>query len=378
MTENGSLYAWGSNHLGQLGLGVGEDVARPTRVDGLQDIVSAFGNGMNGYALDAEGKVRSWGLNEYGLLGVGEIDGLDDEMLHRHHRAAGVSGYLETRGCARPAVIEDLPDIRQLACGNENVFALDGDGRVWAWGHHDGLGRAARKDSNRPQRIAVLDGIVSIHAHNEGHAFYAIDANGDVWSWGNGWEGELGHGKRRNQAVPARVPTLDRVTAVVPVPGGAFALVDGGKVVAWGSGTLDHGVIPRDRRKYLTEPQALDVPEPLAELYAGGGLVVARTAAGETYTWGGSTGLRLCDDAEPSRQAVRSPSIDGWTCWSLSGSFGLAANEVGALVSFGENDCGALGTGEMEACIGPTVIEGIGSVIATHACVDQSFAICSE
>lgn len=93
--EDGSVWVWGHNNQGQLGLGnptlganndsnsfYTANQTRPRRLpqsyfDG-KFIVDMWCNGTSSgrfWALDEEGKIWSWGYNQYGELGVGHRDG---------------------------------------------------------------------------------------------------------------------------------------------------------------------------------------------------------------------------------------------------------------------------------------------------------------
>jgi alpha-tubulin suppressor-like RCC1 family protein len=72
--SNGSVYSWGSNAYGQLGIGSGKDrkhvpltVAVPTGTS----FVSVASGGAAEYAIDSTGGVWAWGQNDVGQLGIG-------------------------------------------------------------------------------------------------------------------------------------------------------------------------------------------------------------------------------------------------------------------------------------------------------------------
>ncbi|CAG5102534.1 Similar to Rcbtb1: RCC1 and BTB domain-containing protein 1 (Mus musculus) [Cotesia congregata] len=73
VTNNGEVYAWGNNSVGQLGVGTYINQLSPQKVTGLTGIVIA--KVVCGYshtmALSDEGDVYVWGGNGYGQLGLG-------------------------------------------------------------------------------------------------------------------------------------------------------------------------------------------------------------------------------------------------------------------------------------------------------------------
>jgi len=67
---NGSVWSWGNNSYGQLGSGnSGTYYSIPAEVTGLSGIVAVAGGGYHSMALKNDGSVWSWGYNVVGQLG---------------------------------------------------------------------------------------------------------------------------------------------------------------------------------------------------------------------------------------------------------------------------------------------------------------------
>ncbi|NLK00231.1 MAG: hypothetical protein GX318_03200 [Clostridia bacterium] len=71
LKEDGTVWAWGKNDVGQLGDGTLEDSTVPVQVVGLSDIVSISTGLYHTIALAGDGTVWSWGDNSSGQLGDG-------------------------------------------------------------------------------------------------------------------------------------------------------------------------------------------------------------------------------------------------------------------------------------------------------------------
>ena len=90
--NDGSLWAWGGNYAGQLGNGTNIDSNIPIRVGdkiGWQ-AVSAKGNAFS-VALDVDGNIWTWGLNNQGQLG----DGLRVNRNVPNQITQDISGLIE-------------------------------------------------------------------------------------------------------------------------------------------------------------------------------------------------------------------------------------------------------------------------------------------
>lgn len=71
LKTNGTLWAWGNNTYGQLGNGTATDTFVPTQVGTDTDWLAVSTAGFHSVALKIDGSLWSWGLNFFGELGNG-------------------------------------------------------------------------------------------------------------------------------------------------------------------------------------------------------------------------------------------------------------------------------------------------------------------
>ncbi|MCT2586690.1 RCC1 domain-containing protein [Actinophytocola gossypii] len=173
--DDGSVWAWGFNDVGQLGLGtVGgpacqDDifapnclVLSPTRIDGLSGVAEiAHGSQSATYARTTDGTVLSWGFNADGQLG----DGTTGENC----TDPGVPNCVRTS----PAPVPGLTGVTDLAAGAQHALALRSDGSVVAWGmnnFHQVNGGSPVVDT--PVQVAVPGSATTVGA--SGWSSYAV------------------------------------------------------------------------------------------------------------------------------------------------------------------------------------------------------------
>ena len=70
--KDGSLWAWGDNSCGELG--VGDRNARLSPVKVMDDVSTIDGNYGSTFAVRKDGSLWAWGDNSYGQLGVGDTN----------------------------------------------------------------------------------------------------------------------------------------------------------------------------------------------------------------------------------------------------------------------------------------------------------------
>lgn len=84
------------------------------------------------------------------------------------------------------AIRVDVENVKKIMDAGTAVYALTGDGEVYAWGDNNGQmispNEERNKIFNKPVKLEGLEKIVDIDAKN-GKAF-AVDENGNFYSWG--------------------------------------------------------------------------------------------------------------------------------------------------------------------------------------------------
>jgi alpha-tubulin suppressor-like RCC1 family protein len=294
--SSGTVYCWGYNHFGQLGVGDANDRFVPTMVIlGSAPSTLSAGAGFT-CATDTEGGVQCWGLGSDGELG----DGFSGTGFHR----------------TTPAPVTGLDHgAVAVTAGSSHACALLSDGAVKCWGYNafGELGDGTQISSNVP--VAVNSnalGAPALALAAGGQHTCALLEGGAVKCWGSDAFGELGDGNAPvSQALPIAVQNLGG--SAVSIAAGSHhtcALLATGEVKCWGingSGQVGDSTFS-DR----SQPTLVALPAPATLLAAGTNHNCAALISGDVYCWGDATSGQLGSGDSgswPSPQTVRGDDI---------------------------------------------------------------------
>jgi alpha-tubulin suppressor-like RCC1 family protein len=207
LKSDGTVWAWGDNSIGQLGIGSagsGTPVTTPVQVidptdpSGHLTGAVAIRAGWNyGLALKGDGRVLTWGDNTYGELGRGP--------------SCPIPPTAGSCSDGTPALVTLPSRAKSVAAGPLHALAVMADGSVQAWGHNYfgqlGDGTTVRTGClcrTSPSKIAGLGGVTAV-AGGIGHSL-ALKSNGSLWAWGDNSVGQFGNGTTVSALKPVRVP----------------------------------------------------------------------------------------------------------------------------------------------------------------------------
>ena len=220
LIDDGTVWCWGTNGIGQVGDGTNVERSSPVQVVGLTDAVDISVGMAHSCAVRADGSAGCWGYNFWGQLG----DGTTDDAL-------------------APVEVREVDDIVQIAAAAYHTCALDGGGEVSCWGDNRSGQLGIPADGSTHTDPVTVDGLPPVVDLAAGYTHTcAIDETGGVWCWGDNVLGMLGNGEDHTSShVPVQVVGLDDATAI---DGGFWhtcAARADGTAWCWGSNTTVTG-----------------------------------------------------------------------------------------------------------------------------------------
>ena len=351
VSSDGQVYAWGDNTHGQIGDGTRAGRTLPTGTAAPADVLftQATAGRNHTAALDATGRIWTWGDNSDGQLGRGTVGGDDS--------TPGLAATGDTR-------------FTQINAGDDHTIALDTTGHVWTWGNdtYGQLGRGTAGSATgtpviRPMPEGTPPGLVYTQIQAGGNHSLAIANNGTLYAWGDDTYGQLGDNKTGTTTAtpsPVRTPTgappsftwlylaagKDHTLAIA-----TDTTANTTAVYAFGSGR--HGQIGKFGAGADNPlPTKTDLPNgaDILRVSAGGQTSQAIISTGTLFTWGSNTNSQIGDGTNTDRKqpvAITTPGRANFT-WKRAAvgmSHTLGIDSAGTLHTWGDNTHGQLGEG---------------------------------
>ncbi len=326
-------------------------------------------NNESSCALFLDGRVKCWGANSTGQLGLGDTNNRGDNSGEM-----GASLPFVDLGTGRFA--------KKIALGYAHTCALLNGGAIVCWGRNGLLGRGDTASDIGSLPGTMGDKLVLV---NLGTGMTAIDVaagsnhtcaildDGRVKCWGNNYDGQLGIGNTTFHGGPLSMgdslPAVDlgsgrTATAITVGNDASCVILDNGHVKCWGinsSGQLgvgdtqDRGDGPNEMGDFLPEAD-LGTGKTAVEISMNYQHVCARLNDGSVKCWGGNSlgQLGLGDTAargnEPGEMGDNLPIVNlgtGKTATQINTAYyhSCALLNDATIKCWGGNGSGLLGQG---------------------------------
>ncbi|MDE7315517.1 MAG: hypothetical protein K2N11_07415 [Mucispirillum sp.] len=344
---DGSLYAWGNNNHGQLGVGLTDkDVLyqndkKKVNIPGkviqliaenepvLNSSTSMYDTTSSFYAITENGELYVWGYNGSGQLGVGDkIDRNTPEKIN-------LSGKIKT-----------------LKTSEGLVYAILEDGSLYAWGnnYYGQLGVGDDMGRDTPTKVTAITGMIKELITNNYYSTYAIMEDGSLYAWGKNGSGQLGVGDKVNKNTPTLISGISgKIKTLKTNYQSIYAIAEDGLLYTWGRNL--HGQLGiYSFGQYINAPKNVKLPNKVKELITSSSSAYTILEDGSLYAWGknedGKLGIGLSDGT-----TIHAPKqvtgINGTIKKLITGSSVYALMEDGSLYVWGKNESSQLGVGDI-------------------------------
>jgi alpha-tubulin suppressor-like RCC1 family protein len=255
---DGTLWTWGYNGAGELGLGNIVNYSSPMQVGSDNKWKSVSMGKQSVAAIKTDGTLWTWGLNDRGGLGLGDTTNRSSptevggnywatvSMGNRRMTAIKTDGTLWTCGYnssdgelgigitspsySSPVQIVSLNDWKMVSSAEYSTLCIKTNGTLWAWGYNGvgQLGNNQRISYRSPIQIGSLSNwkSVSFAGFSEAGAM-AIKTDGTLWAWGSNFYGGLGLSNLVNYSSPVQVGSLTTWKSASPGYYYTIAISDG-------------------------------------------------------------------------------------------------------------------------------------------------------
>jgi alpha-tubulin suppressor-like RCC1 family protein len=192
--DDGNIYTWGRNNIGQLGNNATTNSALPVRVslpvvNGWKAVAAGSDHGL---ALSVDGQLYSWGFNSNCQLGYSTTNSTQP-FAALVPKPTGVSAWTA------------------LAAGGSFSLASAQDGKLYAWGYDSfgrlGTGLSSQIIITNPTPVLFPAGVTRWMEFTAGNQHcLAIGDDDNLYSWGTGVA--LGQGDIPSLTIPTRVSRI--------------------------------------------------------------------------------------------------------------------------------------------------------------------------
>ena len=213
---DGSLWIWGVNNNGQLGINNTDTKSTP---------VTTFAGGNNWKSIAADSGTTSAIKTDGTLWGWGSLTGSPDTSSRRTPVTTFAGGN----------------DWKQVATGYNIKAAIKTDGSLWIWGGRNAEGQLGTNDvAARATPVTTFAGGNNWKQVACGYRHMAaIKTDGSLWTWGHNYQGGLGDNTTTNRSTP--VTTFaggNNWKSVACGKGSTAAIKTDGSLWTWGRGNF--------------------------------------------------------------------------------------------------------------------------------------------
>jgi len=334
-SEPNTLWSWGTNNYGQVGVNHTAEISSPTQIGALTTwkfINGATGGGGGNFAINLSGNLFAWGNNPSGQLGLSDKD-------------------------KRSSPVQVGSDTTWKYISNaygQGISAIKTDGTLWSWGNgtNGNLSQNNTTEYSSPRQVGTNTTWNSVVGNvSNAEAFWATKTDGTLWAWGSNTYGILAQSDLVKRSSPVQIGTETTwAHGQDKLCGGAnhaLATKTDGTLWSWGyNGFAVLGQNARSQYTHYSSP--LQIPGTTwSSVTTNKYSVMARKTDGTIWTWGYNDQGEL---GQNDRAWLSSPTQVGtnatWKSIQIQGGWNAGFTAIktdGSLWTWGLNQQGGLG-----------------------------------
>jgi alpha-tubulin suppressor-like RCC1 family protein len=316
----GTLWTWGYNSSGELGLGDRTSRSSPVQVGALSDWAKVSIGESFMLAVKTNFTLWSWGGGTTGVLGSGT----------------------STAKRSSPVQVGSLSDWSQVASGPKSSNAIKTDGTLWTWGAGttNQLGNGSSGTVSSPIQIGTDTTWTMV---SRGSSYGMGIKAGTLWGWGANVDSQLGLGAQSGpKSTPIQVGAETTWTYISCAYSDSLGIKIDGSLWNWGTSTNEYNFSGTSSPGQKNSPVRIGALTTWSKVELGEQGVMAVQTDGRLWAWG-----------RPFRGAfgtvVISPkqlgSLTTWTDVAAANYHTVAIQTDGTLWNWGSNSDGQMGSG---------------------------------
>ena len=265
--ENGTLWAWGSNHGGKLGDGTTEDRLTPIQISNKKWQMVYVGSYAS-IGIQEDGTLWQWGFQQplsqkgnkkwrwkmfIGLIGIqqdGTLWGWVNKSDGKIYDGKIINPFMnESR------ILGQISNKKWLVVASSDregrYLSIRQDNTLWGWGYNEYGWLGDGTTENRWSLVQLGKNkwkMISVRGwHNLG-----IQEDGTLWGWGGNHMGQLGDGTTENRLSPVQIGNKKWRSISIGFQANSLGIQEDGTLWGWGysgyvpivDGTTDYKLIP--------------------------------------------------------------------------------------------------------------------------------------
>jgi len=326
--DDGSVWGWGSNQNGGLGLGDANDHYMPVKITTFTNPLSIAGSDYYSGGSNSSFLVKS------------------DGTLYATGQASYTYGDGSTYSGSNWVQVSGISGVAQVSSSYTHTLLLKQDGTVWSWGDNSGneLGHSTiYSTSTTPAQITSLSNVVAVSAGNAFSLF--LKSDNTVWI--------CGVLSSASYSTPTQLTTLNGIMAISAGYQHALMLKNTG--VVYGLGSNGYGELGVSSPTSTTTPIVTGFSNAVG-IAAGDKFSVIFGKDGKAYTSGYNVDGQLGNaTATSSTIPLVCDGLSNISYVSVGDSHGLSLRDDGTITAWGwgANSFHQVGVGGLGDCLIP-------------------------